>query len=812
MEQLFQDLRYGIRMLIQKPTFTAVAVLALALGIGANSAIFSVVNAVLIRPLPYKAPDSLMLVWTRFEPDLPQNWVSGPELIDFRQRSSSFEEFAALTWPTVSLTGSGDPEQIQAGTVSANLFGMLGIEPALGRTFTDDEDRPNAERVVVLSHGFWKRRFGSDANIIGQTISLNGQNSSVIGIMPEEFGLLPPDAQSPRTIEVWLPIAVDFSAAPRGNHGLRVIGRLKEGVTQEQARAEMGAIGQQMDQEFYGNTGSFGVNAVPLLGHVVRTIKPTLVILLVIVGLVLLIACANVANLLLARAVAREKEIAVRTALGAGRTRIIRQLLTESVVLSSVSGALGLLLSIGGLKALIAFAPQNVPRLDEVSVDFRVLLFTISASLMTGIVFGLVPAYQASRSDLNESLKEGGRGSTKGGHGGTIRNILVISEVALALVVLTSAGLMIRSFLRLQQVNPGFKSENVLTARLALPLSRYPENPQVISFYQQALERVRNLPGVTSVGSVSHLPLSGSYTSGTVTVENPPADSAPASFEADRRAISPDYFSSMDVPLITGRYFDEGDKADGPGVVIIDETFARRFWQNDNPLGRRVKVGGNQSTAPWLTIVGVVGNVKHYGLNAQGREMVYFPYGQLVGTARSMFLTIHTTGDPLDIASALRSEIWAVNPNQPVSNITPLEDLVYGSVAQPRFSMVLLGTFAVVALILAAVGVYGVMNYSVSQRTHEIGIRMALGAQTLDVMKIVVGQGLLLAGIGVGIGAGLALALMRLMSSLLFGVTAADPGTFVAVSLLLACVAVASSFIPARKATKIDPMVALRYE
>jgi putative ABC transport system permease protein len=708
----------------------------------------------------------------------------------------------------VSLTGVGDPEQIQGGGVTANLFPMLGVEPAYGHTFTPEEDQPNAERVVLLSEGFWKRRFGSDPNAVGQAVSLNGQNATVIGIMPEGFGILPPDAQSPRNIDVWLPIAIDFSAAPRGNHGLRVIGRLKQGVTQEEAHAEMSAIGRQMDSEFYASRG-FGINAVPMLAHVVRTIKPTLVVLLIIVGLVLLIACANVANLLMARAVAREKEIAVRTALGAGRIRIIRQLLTESVMLSFVSGALGLLLAWLGLKGLIALAPQNVPRLEEVSVDLRVLLFTLVASLFTGIAFGVVPALQASRTDLNESLKEGGRGSTKGAHS-LIRNTLVVSEVALALVVLISAGLMIKSFLRLQQVSPGFKPENVLTARLALPPTRYPDNPQVIALYQQVLDRVRNLPGVESVGSVSHLPLSGAYTSGTVTVENPPIDSPPASFEADRRAISPDYFNSMKIALVRGRPFDEGDKADGPGVAIIDETFARRFWPDEDPLGKRMRLGGNQSTFPWLTIVGVTANVKHYGLDSQGRETVYLPYTQAAPIARSMFLTVRTARDPQSLAGALRREVWAVNPDQPISSIRPMEELVYGSVAQPRFSMLLLGSFAAVALILAAVGVYGVMNYSVTQRTHEIGIRMALGAQTLDVVRLVVGQGLLLAGIGVTIGAGLAFALMRLMSTLLYGVTAADPGTFVGVSLMLAGIAVVASFIPARKATRIDPMAAVR--
>jgi putative ABC transport system permease protein len=806
MEILLQDLRFGLRMLAKKPGFTVVAVLALALGIGANTAIFSVVNAVLLRPLPYKDPHQLALVWTYFGPELPQNWVSGPELLDMRERSTTVEEFAAMVWPVFGLTGAGEPEQVQAAATTANLFPMLGVEPAMGRVFTEEEDRPGGERVVILSHGFWRRRFGSDPSVVGQTISLDSQPSTIIGVMPAGFGVLPPDAQSPKNIELWVPMAVDFKALNRGNHGFRVIARVKPGYTLEQARVEMEGIGKQLDEEIY--KFGFSVNLVPLLGHVVKSVKPALLVLLGAVGFVLLIACANVANLLLARAVVREKEIAIRTALGASRRRIVGQLLTESISLALVSGIVGTGLTVLGLKLLLALAPDNVPRLGEVALDLRVLGFTLGVSLLTGVVFGLVPAFHASRPDLNESLKEGGRGSTKGAHQHRLRSVLVVAEVALALVLLTGAGLMIRSFSVLQRVDPGFKPEGVLTMRIRMTPTQTQDNARVLGFYQRVIDRLKALPGVEGVGAVSHLPLSGAYASGTTIVEKPTNSNEDIGFEADRRVATEDYFQAMGIPLLKGRLFTDQDKADSQLVVIIDETFANRFWPGEDPIGKRLRLPGQQ--APWRSVVGVVGHIKHYDLNTQGREQVYFPHAQ--AAFGSMYVAVRTSGDAAGIAGAARSAVWEIESNQPVSDLKPMEQLVYGSVAQPRFNMMLLGIFAAVALILAAVGVYGVMNYSVSQRTHEIGIRLALGAGRSDIMKLVIKQGAALSLAGVAVGLIGAYAVTRLMASLLFGVSATDLTTFAVVAVVLVLIALLASYIPARRAMRVDPMIALRYE
>ncbi len=809
MQNIWQDMRFAIRMLGKRPGFTVVAVLALALGIGANSAIFSVFNTVLLRPLAYREPDRLVLIWTRFLPDLPQNWVSGPEVIDFRERNNSFDDIAALSWPNFNLTGAGEPEQLQGGAVTANLFPLLGVTPLHGRAFRPEEDQPGAGQVAILSHGLWQRRFGGDPQMVGKTISLDGRTFTVVGIMQPDFGILPPDAQSPKEVDLWTPFATDFKQMSRGSHFLRVIARVKPGVTLAQARADMDAVAEQMDQAFYQNFG-FGATVAPLHGHVVRDIRPALWVLLGAVGFVLLIACANVANLLLANAVAREKEIAVRAALGAGRWRIIRQLLIESATLGLGSGMLGLLMAYFGLKALVALAPENLPRVGEIAIDWRVLAFTLGVSLLTGLIFGLAPAWQASKLDFHDALKEGGRGAGGGARGQRVRSALVVAEVAMSLVLLAGAGLMVRSFLRLQDVNPGFDPDNVLTMRLQLPQSKYSTPEQVVQFFQSLVERVKTLPGVENAGVVSNLPMSGAYSSGTTSVETPQASQDNSSFEADWRRVSPDYHRTMNVALSRGRYFGEQDKADGPQVVIVDESFAKRFWPGGDPIGQRIKRGPRQSDQPWRTIVGVVRHVKDYGLNEEGRERVYFPLSQF--STNSVYLTARTKGDPLATAGAVRGAVWGIDPSQPVSRVRAMDEYVYSSAAQPRFNTLLLAVFATVALILAAIGVYGVMNYSVSQRTHEIGIRMAMGGEAKHIIKLVVGQGLKLVGVGVAVGVAGALAITRLMSGLLFDVSASDPLTFAAIALLLIAVAILACYIPARRATKVDPMIALRYE
>ncbi|HWP43840.1 MAG TPA: ABC transporter permease, partial [Blastocatellia bacterium] len=575
----------------------------------------------------------------------------------------------------------------------------------------------------------------------------------------------------------------------------------------EQARQELETIGRQLDQEIY--KFGFSFNFVPFHGHVVKDIRPALLVLLGAVGFVLLIAVVNVANLLLARAVGREKEIAIRAALGASRWHIVRQMLVESIALSLIAGLVGLGITLLGLKMLVAFGPDNLPRLEEISLDGRVLGFTLGVSLLTGLVFGLVPALHASKPDFNESLKEGSKGASKGAQGGRIRSALVIVEVALALVLLAGAGLMIRSFLRLQEVDPGFNPHNLLTLRVQLPQSKYPDAEKIVPFYQQAIERIRALPGVQSAGAVSVLPLSGSYSSGTTQVERPPVADDHVAFEADRRSVSPDYFKAMGIPLLRGRLFTDHDRADSEQVAIIDEKFAKRFWPNDDPIGRRIKRGTNPQT-PWITIVGVVGHVKHYDLNTEGREQVYFPHTQFAGS--SMFIAVRTEGDPLSMVGAVRNAVWDVDPDQPVSQIMAMSSLVSDSVAQARFNTLLLTIFAAAAVTLASVGVYGVMNYSVSQRTHELGIRMALGADRRDILELVIRQGVMLSTAGVALGIAGAYIVTQFMESLLYGVSATDSTTFGAVSILLVLIALLASYIPARRATRVDPIVALRHE
>jgi len=817
-----QDLRYGARMLWKSPVVTLVAVAALALGIGANTAIFSVVNTVLLRPLPFAEADRLVMVWDThpFALKLGYDYIpsSNGTFADFRQQSESFEQMAALDTWTVNLTGRNEPERIEGTQVSSSLFPLLRARPLLGRAFTPEEEKPGAARVVVMSHGLWQRRFGGDANILGQTVTLDGEKYEVVGVMPPDFTFpqnsgLPAFFPFAQKTDLWTPwVLTEEQRQNRGSHHIAVIGRLKPGRTLQQAQAELGTIASRLEQQYPDDLKDFGVSVMPLHEQVIGKSRVAILVLLCVVAFVLLIACANVANLLLARAAARQKEVAIRTALGASRGRVIRQLLTESVLLSFIGGALGVLLAMWGVDLLIALSPGDIPRTGEIGIDARVLGFTFGVSLLTGLVFGLAPALQASKQDLHEALKEGGRGGTTGPRRARVRSILIVFEVALALVLLVGAGLLVRSFFKLRNVSPGFDPENVLTLNVPLPGTRYKDGAQASAFYQRLIERLKALPGVEAVGAVSQLPLTGAEEIDGFDIEGRPGPASGADVQtADFRVVSTDYFRAMKIPLVSGRYFTEQDTAGAPGVIIIDETLARRFFPNEDPLGKRINEGGSPNRLGFLTIVGVVAGIKHSSLDAEPKPAMYVSY--LQSHWLDMTLTVRAGGGGAEnLAAAVRREVWALDKDQPVAGVQTLESLFAKAVAPQRFQMMLVGLFAAVALLLSVVGIYGVMAYAVTQRTHEIGIRMALGAQRGDVFKLLMSQGMAQALIGVAIGLAGAFALTRLMSSLLFGVSATDPLTFAGVSLLLSSVALLACYVPARRATKVDPMVALRYE
>jgi len=819
MENLLHDARYSIRMLRKNPGFTAVAVIALALGIGANSAIFSVVNAVLLRPLPFKDPKGLVRIWGKYDKQgIPKNWISQPELVDIWDQSEAFEAVAAYQTGGVNLTGTGEPVRVNAASVNASLFSILGIEARLGRVLLDEEDQPGRNRVAVISDSLWRSRFASDPSIVGTELGLSGNSFTVVGVMPPGFHF-------PNNEDIWTPIAIDKNnPGNRGNHGLEVIARLKPGATFPQAQTELTNVAATLEQRFpnnYGDSG-FGFYPVAMMDELVGTIRPALYILLGAVGFVLLIACANVANLLLARATVREKEVAIRAALGARRGRLIQQLLTESVMLSVVGSGLGLALAWAGVKLFAALGPRDIPRIAEIGLDLRVVGFTVLIAVVTGVVFGLAPAIQISNPDLHDTLKEGGRGSTGGRH--LVRNALVVAEVAIALVLLVGAGLMIKSFQQLIKLDMGFRTDQTLTMRLTLPGARYSDNTKVIGFYRQLLDRVKALPGVESAAAISQLPLSGAYSSGSTAVETPETDEVFKKFqnypyiEADRRSVSADYFKTLGIALKAGRFLTDADNETAPAVAVVDEAFEKRFWPATGAVGKRFISGFNNGKFSFGEVVGVVSHIRHYGvdevkkysLSQGGREEVYFPYTQR--PQNQMYLAIRTGADPLALTGAVRSEVLALDSSQPVYEVKSMNQLVTTSLAQRQLNMVLFAAFSAIALILASVGIYGVMSYSVTQRTHEIGIRMALGAQQRGVLALVVRQGMSLALAGVGIGLVSAFALTRLMSSLLFGVSATDPLTFLAIAVLLTGVALVACFVPARRATRVDPMIALRYE
>lgn len=806
METLIQDLRYAVRMLIKKPGFTVVVVAALALGIGANTAIFSIVNSILLRPLPYRDPDRLAMIWMdNKRMNVDQDIHSYANYVDYRDQNQVFESMAAYYGISLNLVGVGEPERIIGSAASASLFEVLGVDPQLGRVFTADEEQIGQDRVAILSHGLWRRRFGGDPNIVGQEIQVSDVSRTVIGVMPASFKFPYKDA------EIWVPMALNENQKQsRGSFGYYAIGRLKPGVSIQQAQAEMGTIASNLASRYPDMLEGFGVNIVPLHRQVTGKVRPALLVLLGTVAFVLLIACANVANLLLARAASREREIAIRTALGANRIRLVRQLLTESALLGLAGGAVGLLIAYWGLNALIALSPEDIPRLDQIGIDGRVLGFTLLVSLLTGLVFGLAPAIQASKPDLNESLKESGRSTTAGVERRRVRSALVVIEVALSLVLLIGAGLMIRSFSQLQKVDLGFNPDRLVSMNIQLSRTKY-QGQLSTQFFRQLIERVETMPGVESAGATTAIFIDALPNSTNFTLEGKPPMPAAEQIETPVDAVTPSYFRTMGIALLSGREFTEQDGLESMPVAIINDTFARRFWPGEEPVGKRFKFGDSGSQAPWMTIVGVVGDMRRTGLDVDVRCETFLPYTQrrFIGF---LSLVVRARSDPRVIATAVRDQVWSIDSGQPVSHIRTMDQLLDGMMAQRRLNMVLFALFGGVALVLAAVGVYGVISYSVTQRIHEIGIRMALGADRGDVLRMIVRNGMTLVLIGVAIGLIAAFGLTRLMTALLFGVSATDLATFVAVSGILSGVALAACFVPALRAIKVDPMVALRYE
>src|SRR5262245_10344784 len=774
-DEMFQDIRFGIRMLLRNLGFTLIAVLTLTLGIGENTAIFSIINSVMLGSLPYKEADRVVIVWWG-QPSKGIEFDMAPGgYLDFRDRNNVFAQMAATQKTNLNLTGNEEPLWLEGRSATASLFPLLGVAPLLGRIFTPEEDRAN-ERVAVLSYNLWQSRFAGEREILGREITLNSRAYTVIGVMPAEFQF-PPPLGGHQPGQIWIPRSLETDS-DRVSHNLLAIARLKDGVTLQQAKAEMDRISRQRAQEDPRSNSDSGVSLRPIREQVGRQLRPSLLVLAGAVGFVLLIACANVANLLLSLAAVRASEIAVRLALGASRFRIVRQLLVERLLLSLLCGGGGLLLAVWIVNAIRTLGTTQIPRADQLSVHSHVLLTTLLLSSATGLVFGLAPAWQASRTSLSESLKEGGR-SARGAGRQRLRNALIVAEVALSLILLVGAGLLIKSFWRLEHVEPGFDPRNLLSVEISLPPAKYGERAQSVAFYQQMLEGVKSLPGVKAAAIVNHPPFSGRRTHNPFQIEGRPEPASPSELPgADYRSISPDYFQAMNISLLRGRAFNEHDAADAPNVGIISQACAELYWPGDDPLGRRIKAGGK-----WMTIVGIVGDVKQSWLDFAAAPHIYVPAWQ--SPWLRVGLMLRTSTEPLSFVPAVRGQIQTVDHDQPIYNIHAMEELIDISVSLRRLNLLLLSAFALIALALAAIGIYGVIAYSVTQRTHEIGIRLALGAQTRDVLRLVVGQGMKLALAGVVIGLGGALALTRLMEKLLFSVSASDPTTFTAVVLLL---------------------------
>jgi putative ABC transport system permease protein len=815
LETFWQDLRFAVRGMRRTPSFTLIAILTLMLGIGANSAIFSVVNAVLLRPLPYRDPDQLVLLSYRRESE-GVSAATARSFVRWRIQTKTFEHISGYRTDTVDFTGNGEPEQLEAGIISANLFATLGVTPAVGRAFTPEEDAAGGPPAVILSDGLWRRRFGGDPRMIGRALTIGDQSRTVVGIMPPGFRFLG-DA------ELWLPLSLNLTEElkPQGpTIRINVIARLKSSMTLETARADVAATLKREQQEFPRASLGLQASVIRLNDNLVGNVRPALLVLFGAVVFVLLIACANVANLLLARSAARQREMAIRAAVGAGRLRLVRQLLTESLLLSSIGGALGLIAANWCIKLLVAMSPAGIARIEESSVDGSVFGFTCAIAVLTGLLAGIFPAVQASKADVHQTLKtQSAAASALSGRGGGGRRglpALMIAEIALALVLLVGAGLMIKSFLRLLAVPKGFNPEGVLTLALTPSLAKYPrDSPRRLAYFEESLARVQALPGVQSVSLTTFLPLGGPHIRMFLQIEGRPPFEPGNEPVVEINHISPDYFQTMGMHLRTGRAFTAGDRAGTPKVAVINETLARRFFTNENPIGKRLLMGQMPQT-----IVGVVNDVYHLGLDQEVHPEVYFPYMQmpnfgLMKLAVRVASSNHRPADPLSLAglaASIRNQVGAIEPNEPVDQIVTMDERLSNSIAGRRFQMFLLGVFAAVALLIATVGIYGVISYAVSQQTQEIGIRMALGAQAIDVLRMVIWRGMCLALIGVALGLAAALALTRVMKNLLFEVSATDPATFALIALLVVGVALIASYIPARRATKVDPLQALRHE
>jgi putative ABC transport system permease protein len=802
-----QDLRGAVKAILARPASSLTAIIALALAIGANTAIFSVVDAVLLRSLPYHDPGKLVWICeNNLTSNIAQEPVSYPDFIDWSDQSASFQDLAAFGGWFPILTGAGEPERLPAALVSPGLFQLLGAQPVEGRTFLPDEDQPG-KTSVVLSYNLWRRRFGSEKNVIGKTIILNGNAYQVIGVMPASFQY--PSPGDSESVELWGPLPASLKSAGRRSDFLTVVGRLKPAISIAQASSELGILANRLATQYPDTNAGWGVTVIPLYERFTGDVRPAMLVLAIAVSLLLLIACANLANLLLVRATARRREIAIRKALGATRRRLIRQFLTESCVLALVGGAVGLILAPLGIRALVSVSPSGIPRLNHASVDIRVLAFSVALSLITGFIFGFAPAIQASRTDLNEELKEGGRTSTGGVTGRRIRGVLLITEVALVLALLIGSALMIKSFARLQEVDLGFDAERLLTLELALPRQKYKEPHQAASFVRDVIQQVGALPGVQEVASVLTVPLSGKLQILDFGIEGSPPLPPGQVNDAESQVVSPSYFHTMSIPLLRGRLFTREDSTDSALAIIINDALAKRYFPDEDPLGRRLTLE-DPAAGHWLTIIGIVGNVHQSGVDRQPYPQIYTVNEQNPQWATA--LVVKTALDPTKLIEPIRDEVASVDPGQPLYHVRTMADVISGSLSRQRFNAELISILTAVAFLLTVIGIYGVVSYIITHRFNEIGIRVAMGAGKGQILGMVLWEGSKLALIGIVIGLGAAFLLVRLMSSLLFGISPTDTTIFIGIPLLLAAVVVAACCIPALKALAIDPVAALRYE